>query len=245
MIIISINVYQKPSFLLYQLENIREHVQSPYRIILNCNDTMFNELQDLPENVVKNPEVINKRRFHGSLVHGIYSNMIYALDHYTFDYFIVLSSRTIFYRKVNVTALDIAAQQICAPDKYRACTTDFSTWQWPLFVKTLLAKWVRANGSAHDGLCLHKSVHEGRCLHKSAHEGLCFRQDVIRNIHHFLSDNPVITQDLIVFPACVEEFALQTIAGGDYLYLGHGIMNNVDMSDPNKYTRKINFPSNT
>lgn len=228
MIIISINVYQKPSFLLYQLENIREHVQSPYRIILNCNDTMFNELQDLPENVVKHPEVINKRRFHGSVFHGIYSNMIYALDHYTFDYFIVLSSRTIFYRKVNVSALDIAAQQICATDKYHVGITEFTTWQWPLFIKTLLAKWVLTNG---------------RCLRKSAHEGLCFRPDVIRKIHHFLSDNPAITQDLFVFPGCMEEFALQTIAEGDYLYLGHGIMNNFDMSDPNKYTRKINFPN--
>lgn len=235
MIVISINVYQNQSFLLYQLENIRDHVQSPYRVILNCNDAMFNELQDLPENVVKNPEVINKRRFHGSLLHGIYSNMIYALDHYTFDYFIVLSSRTIFYNKVNVSALDMAAQHICATDKYHVCAKDFSTWQWPTLVKTLLVKWVLTNG---------------RYLRKSAHEGLCFRQDVIRKIHQFLSDNPVITQDLIVYPGCVEEFALQTIAEGDYLYLGHGVYNGVngigDTSDPRyKYTRKINFPSNT
>jgi hypothetical protein len=196
---------------------------------------MFNELQDLPENVVKHPEVINKQRFHGSLVHGIYSNMVYALQYYIFDYFIVLSSRTIFYRTVNVLALDIAAQHICTTDKYHSCKTNFTKWQWPRFVQTRLAKWMLTNG---------------RSMYASAHEGLCFRREVIVKIHHFLSDNPEITHDLFVFPAQVEEFALQTIAAGDYLYLGHGINNGVkdigDISDPKyKYTRKINFPSNT
>jgi len=227
MIIISINVFHKPAFLLYQLENIRKCVQSPYRVILNCNDTMFNELQDLPENVVKNPEVINKQRFHGSLVHGIYSNMVYALQYYTFDYFIVLSSRTIFYRKVNISNL---AQHINTKESYLNRTTEFTNWFWPQIVKSLLAEWM---------------ISKGRYMHKTPHEGLCFRREVIVKIHDFLTDNPKITQDLIVFPACMEECALQTIADGDYLYLGNGVTNTINIFDPNKYTRKINFPPNT
>jgi hypothetical protein len=223
MIIISINVYHNPPFLLYQLENIRNHVQSPYRVILNCNDTMFNELQDLPENVVKNPEVISKQRFHGSLVHGIYSNIIYALDNYTFDYFIVLSSRTIFYRNVNES--DLINDELYST-KLNKCHTDMNTWHWPTFVNTLLAKQFLTNG---------------RSMYATAHEGLCFRREVIVKIHHFLSDNSEITQDLIVFPFCVEEFALQTISEGDFFYLGNGPFNDVDSSDPNKYTCKIDF----
>uniref|UniRef100_A0A6C0E598 Nucleotide-diphospho-sugar transferase domain-containing protein n=1 Tax=viral metagenome TaxID=1070528 RepID=A0A6C0E598_9ZZZZ len=183
---------------------------------------MFNELQNLPENVVKNPEIINKQRFHGSLLHGIYSNMIYALDHYTFDYFLILSSRTILYRNVNEP--DLIKDELHSTE-FNICQTDVNTWWWPHFLDTLLAKRFLTTGA----------------LYRSPHEGLCFRHDVILKIHQFLSDNPEITQDLIVYPGAVEEFAIQTIAEGDFLYLGNGVYNDVDLSDPNKYTCKINM----
>jgi len=210
MIILSINVYKNPPFLMNQLNNIATFVKSPYLVILNCNDTMFAELRNLPENVVKNPETINKQRFHGSLLHGIYSNMVYAL-HYTFDAFLILSSRTVFYRELRLSDLKF---------KVQAPATDLTTWHWPSFTQTLVAKRARA-------------------LYSSPHEGLCFSRDVVASIHQFLSDSPQVTQDLITFPHAVEEFALQTIAEGRFLYLGNGCYDDVDYSDPHKYVRKI------
>ena len=101
-IVISINVFQKPFFLLKQLQNIYDNVLSSYCVVLNCNEFMFHELNklELPNNVFINPEIINKARFHGSLTHGIVSNMNYAIHHFDFKYFLILSGRTIFYKKM-------------------------------------------------------------------------------------------------------------------------------------------------
>ena len=69
-LVISINVFEKPHFLLKQLDNIRKYVKIDYIIILNCNDYMLNVLHqyNLPSNVHVNPVFINKRRYHGSLL---------------------------------------------------------------------------------------------------------------------------------------------------------------------------------
>ena len=45
-IIISINVHEKPEYLLNQIENIQEYVPLKKKIILNCNDYMLNEFKD-------------------------------------------------------------------------------------------------------------------------------------------------------------------------------------------------------
>ena len=96
-IVISINVYKLVPFLLTQIENITCYVKTSHIIILNCNNYMFNELKKikLPKNIFINPEIINKKRYHGSLTHGIISNMRFAnkLCNFTiyFEYF------TIFY----------------------------------------------------------------------------------------------------------------------------------------------------
>lgn len=43
----SINVHEKPDFLMRQLENIKSFVTSEFVIILNCNDYMFNEVKNI------------------------------------------------------------------------------------------------------------------------------------------------------------------------------------------------------
>jgi hypothetical protein len=98
--IITINVHEKIDFLLKQLANIKEYVGCNYAIILNCNDYMYEECnkiksnnnvehrrKELFHNVHINEEVINKSRNHGSLTHGIYSNM--KLWHLLEMYFIM------------------------------------------------------------------------------------------------------------------------------------------------------------
>jgi hypothetical protein len=65
-IIVSINVHEKPDYLKGQLENIKQYLKLNYKVILSCNDFMFNGIKNENLDVIINPEVINKRRFHGT-----------------------------------------------------------------------------------------------------------------------------------------------------------------------------------
>jgi hypothetical protein len=252
-IVISINVYQLVPFLLNQLKNIESHVKSPYIVILNCNDYMFNELKntDLPNNVFINPEIINKKRFHGSLFHGIWSNIQYANTICKFNFFIVLSSRTIFYKELISDNLIITSHTICNNvfidntnkwnlhlDGWNPPIYPYPYWHWPKFNNTLLGKMLLNNQNK---------------LYGTEHEGLCFSYNVIQNILNFLSKKSEITSDLINTDACVEEFALQTIAMYEidknnlefgFMRLSHGETTvNYDKTAPNKYLCKIEFSS--
>jgi hypothetical protein len=193
LIIISINVHEKPQFLIKQLENINSFVTSKFVVILSCNDYMFNELkhQSLPEYVHINPEVINKQPWSGLITKGIYSNMKYALKDFDFMYFAVLSSRNIFYNKMSCN--DLINNNVRHPAR-----RGLLEWHWPVFSKTKLAQYY-----------LNKSME----LHGSEHEGMVFTKNVCRNIHTMLENNDDIREDLFkVVGSCVEEFAFQTIS---------------------------------
>jgi hypothetical protein len=107
-VVISINVYKNIPFLQKQLINIEEHVSFSYSVILNCNDYMFGELQDIhfPENIHVHPIPINKQTFTGKVNEGIISNMEYALKKIKFKYFLILSSRTFFYKRLYLDNLN-------------------------------------------------------------------------------------------------------------------------------------------
>ena len=108
-IIISINVYKSVTLLKYQLQNIYENVLCKYYIVINCdNINIFNELNniDLPKNIHINPEIIKKERFTGTITKGIISNMYYSINNFNFKYFLILSGRTVFYKKIGLENLD-------------------------------------------------------------------------------------------------------------------------------------------
>ena len=236
--IISINVHEKPNFLLKQIDNIKNHVCN-YYIILNCNQFMYNELKNiiLPCNVIVNPEIIEKKRFHGTLTEGIYSNMIYAHKNFEFLYLIVLSSRNLFYNKLNIDFLNLR-QPICN-DINRFYENEYTNqkqyidWHWPLFLNTQLAKYY---------------ISKRLNLAHSAHEGLVFHINVIYNIINFLEKNITIKDNLFNFSACVEEFSLQTIATNEinpinnyhkFIYIGNGSDTQKEIpSDPNLFVYK-------
>lgn len=201
MIVLSVNVHEKVSFLKRQLSNFEEYV-TDYVVILSCNDYMFNELKGLPlKNVVVNPEIINKRRFHGSLTRGIHSNMKLAKARWAFDYFVVLSSRNLFYNKLDASKLSHLPPIL--PEQPQ-------DWWWPQMLKTRLAKF-----------CLVKNGE----FYKSPHEGVVFKHGVCMHLLQFLEQHPKIRMNLFRFECCVEEFALQTIAnlGGEgCTHIGYG-----------------------
>jgi hypothetical protein len=198
-LVMSINVHEKPHFLMKQLENIKSFVTDDFVIILNCNDYMNNELKNfsLPEYVHINPDVINKQAWTGLISKGIFSNIKYALKNFKFMYFIVLSSRNIFYNKMSVN--DLLSNTV----RHNA-TKDLSKWHWPVFSQTKLAQYY-----------LKKSM----TLHGSEHEGSVYSENVCKNIYNMLENNIEIRDDLFqVTGSCVEEFALQTIATNEGNY---------------------------
>jgi len=177
---------------------------------------MYNECKiiALPENVYVNDEIINKQNFHGSLTHGICSNIMYALQNFRFKYFIVSSSRNFFDNSMTLDDLDkviaigphYESYAVVESNKNR----EYNDWHWPEFKQTLLAKHF---------------LNKNQQLYDSAHEGLMFKYSGCEKIVEFLENNPEIKNDLFTFPKCVEEFALQTIVVNmedSFYYIGNG-----------------------
>jgi len=232
--IISINIHEKFGFLLKQLKNIQENVLCNYAVILNCNDTMLEECNsrrsELPKNIYIHDKPLNKSVNHGSLTHGIYNNMCYAVEHLTFDYFIVASSRSMFTNELNLEGLKRLKPYI--PDR-RPWDEKKGEWVWKELSNSLLGKYY---------------LERNLVLCNSAHEGSVFTENGCKNIMDFLSNNPEIKEDLFQYPARVEEFALQTISfnSGEPIYdIGNGCCNegpigkNHPNSDDLKFMYKV------
>jgi hypothetical protein len=239
MILISINVFEKPEFLLKHIKNIEEHVQNQHIIVLSCNDYMFDALKyiDMPSNVHVNPEIINKRRFHGSLTQGILSNMRYAMDRFAFDYFIILASGTFFYNSIDIPTLN-SLQNTWKNNDEREETiqldisTNYNSWHWPSFLTTQLGVYYNTLNRKMIGC---------------AHEGITFSINVCKNILQFLTTHKDIEQNLVSCEHCVEEFSLQTIAFNEvdftnreygHIVLGRGFWIESKPTDKEKWTYK-------
>lgn len=209
--IISINVHEKIPFLLKQLQNIKDNLSCKYAVILNCNEFMFNECNNnaLPEDVYVHPVPLEKRTYHGSLTQGIYNNMTYAVENFTFDFFIVTSSRSMFDNNMKLDDLK-KLKTLHSVEKIPYNEDHYKDWWWPLFSTTLLFKYYKENNLG---------------MRSCAHEGLMFTESGCKIIVSFLENHTEIKDDLFQCGACIEEFALQTIAvneGDTYFYIGNG-----------------------
>ena len=213
--VISINVHEKFPFLLKQLQNLKDNVSFTYAVILNCNEYMLNECKanELPPNVFYYEESLEKSRYHGSLTEGIYRNMNYAMQNFNFEYFIVVSSRSLFDNNLKLDDLK-RFEQNPTVQKGPYEQANYESWYWPHFSNTLLYKYYKEKNLA---------------LHSSAHEGLVFKKRACEKIANFLESNPEIKTDALNFGGSVEEFALQSIAvneGETFYYIGTGCCSN-------------------
>jgi hypothetical protein len=207
--IISINVHEKFNFLLKQLKNIKDNVKCKYAVILNCNDYMFDECNKniLPNNVYIHPTILNKKWSHGSLTNGIYNNITFAINHFTFKFFIVSSSRNMFINDLTLDKLNIVKKHGTIPE---IKDKNYEEWRWPSFKTTKLGEYYLSRGKE---------------LYNSPHEGLMFTYNGAKTIVNFLENNPIIKDHLFNYEECVEEFSLQTILinEGDMFYdIGNG-----------------------
>ena len=219
-LILSINVHEKVKFLLKQLKNITLFVELDYIIIINCNKFMYKKLINNDtiknmSNIVLNSKYFDKKRFHGSLTQGIYSNMLYALQNYTFEKFIILSSRTLFYNKLNKNNLNLILK-ITDGTKYdpnsELSMNKFKSWRWSSMMKTKLFQYFKQD--------------KNNIYINFAHEGLAFDYKNCKTIENFLENNIEIKNNLFNFNDCVEEFALQIIClnlNGYVFNVGDGV----------------------
>ena len=263
-IVISINVHEKPEYLMKQIKNINEYVSLKKKIILNCNDFMFEEMSDrnIPD-VDVFPEPLNKKPFHGSLMHGIACNMSHALNNYNFDYFLVMSSREFFCKELTSTSQIL--KHIVDQRSAKSTDVDFGE---PNFYPA--GNYCKNRGNFHVEWFEHSKLPE-RVLLKgdaanmwwwpkfsctklyqyieknnmsfahSMHEGVCFAYDTCESIISFFGDNQDIMNELFTFDGCVEEFALQSLASNydGFYYIGNGCdTKNLDEVDPTKFTYK-------
>lgn len=211
-IVFSINVHENLNFLIKQLEDIKRNVLVDYIVIINANEYMYNEIinsgMNTDANIVLYPVYVNKIHNHGSLTKGIYLNLEYAINNYQFEYFVILSSRNLFYNKLH------QGNYNNIPRIYEGTSINvlnIQEWHWPLFLQTKLAKHIIANN-----LIFSKSY--------EYHEGLTFDYQLSLNIVGFLQGNEEIKNDIFDFNWGVEEFALHTIAlnlNGYYYHIGN------------------------
>jgi len=230
----SINVHENIEFLLKQLSNIEKYVIESYCVILNCNLFMYKELIknkkiNSMKNIYINNEYFDKKTFHGSLFKGIYSNLTYAIQHFKFNYFIILSSRNLFYNKFDNRF--IKSENECI--KYNKLNKN--NWHWnnniygDKLLNTKLAKHI---------------IEKDLCFSRSEHEGLVFNYKSCLSIIKFLEKQTNIKNDLFNWNHCVEEFALQSILcnnNNKYYNIGNGTKTHVNVKNlpNNKYVHKV------
>jgi hypothetical protein len=217
-IFFSINVHENLNFLQKQIEDIEANVLLDFVILINANEFMYNEIMNsellqTKSNVLLYPEPINKIYCHGTIVKGIYLNMEYAVRNYQFEYFVVLSSRNLFYNTLHKDNYR-AIPKICDGEPVEQLCDG---WHWNVFVNTKLGKYIIANNLRF-------------CSPQWA-AGLTFDYTSSIQIVDFLIANEEIKEDLFNFNAVVEEFALQSISlnlSGYYYNIGNWAATNTD-----------------
>lgn len=244
-IVISMNVHEKFPFLLKQLTNLSENVSCSYAVILNCNEYMLNECKanELPPDVYYYEEPLQKSRGHGSLTEGICRNMNYAAQNFDFEYFVVVSSRSMFDN--NMTLNDLKKlEDTDSPRSEPFDESKYDSWCWPKFSNFLLFKHYKSNNLN---------------MHSSAHEGLVFTERACSKIIAFLESHKDIKNEIYNEKGCqdagsIEEFALQTIAvneGETFYYIGTGCCSEEKINrlgpgnDLFKFTYKVNRETNS
>jgi hypothetical protein len=136
-IIFSINVHENVGFLQKQIEDIEANVLLDFVVLINASVSMYHEIIDsglllLKANVVLYPVGIDKIHNHGTLTKGIYLNMKYAVRNYQFEYFVVLSSRNLFYNRLHKDNYH-GMPRIC----YGATIEQLNRheWHWAIFLQ--------------------------------------------------------------------------------------------------------------
>lgn len=191
--------------------SVNAFCRGPAVTVVNPSPELALELrhgQPLPRGLTVNPTALLKKRFHGSLLEGIISSMQLAIglgaSHVVslgsrfflksaFDPERMVGIRSPFPARLVSRSLNKGTGKLVSP----------SDWHWPKFFRTDLARALNYTlvGGKHEGLVLPRAT----CL----------------ALLDFMGRNMRIMHKLFETDACVEEFALHSIAYrlcGDFSY---------------------------
>jgi hypothetical protein len=213
-IIISINAY-KLKALQEVINSCEKNVKEDFVIILNNSIDLdkhirANNLFADKKNIVLNPEPIDKKRFTGSVVKGMVSNINFALKNIEgWEKFLITANRYAINKEISLNYLNRKRdlflehkKEGIVPDPQKICSEFYRIekmkfkhgWMWPQFKETKLAKFFWNKPAVG-------------CLGV----GFFFDKLACEDIANFFKEHKGIAEDLFNSKTTAEEFALQTI----------------------------------
>lgn len=234
-ILISINIHENIEFLKEQLENIiyfTNHLK--ICIIYNCNKYMLDTINESKilekyDNIklILNPVSIEKKRWHGTLVEGIFKNLEFTFDNnIKFKYFLVLSSRNIFTRKLDLNnvenRLTLFYNKITEliKDNKRFYFNKDNTFylcdgsiedNWHRDMMTT-RNWFWGKDSVKKSYWFKELNNKLDFFIGGRHEALCIPFDNCNKINTYIKENLEIMQDCYKFNIAMEEVLPQCLA---------------------------------
>jgi hypothetical protein len=201
--------------------------QWDYIFYLDCGITIFSNIEPiiqeckknillLAENIFMYDTALNKKHWHGSLCNGIYNNMQYAIEYFTFDYFIVTSSRNFFGNGMKIEDLN-RLKKLKKP-----YIDDHLPWS------EKQKEWMHSS-VMNDTLLVKYFLERNQDIYYSPHEGLVLTYKGCKKITEFLENEPDIKNNIFNVDIPAEEMALQTISmnfGETFFYIGNGCCSN-------------------
>tara|TARA_B100000242_G_C43015592_1_gene472239 strand:- start:474 stop:1205 length:732 start_codon:yes stop_codon:yes gene_type:complete len=202
--LISLNLHKDTHFE-DQLRNIQEHLKFDYTIVLNCNNKMYDLLKNKKyENVLINPVTIEKKRFHGSIFQGIFENLKFANTDIEYDYVIVLSARSFFFKKLDYDCVGLFYENSKC---YNLRSIDFTPKTklekegWP---KTMWQNFINSDFY----LFLQNNKFNFK---KEMHEGMLLTKKNCEDIISFFDKNKDLYESIINTNNPVEEYVIQSL----------------------------------
>jgi len=209
-IIISLLVHEKPNELLDFIAHVKKFLKIPHRVLLHCNDFMFEELSQVNDDRFDiNPDHFDKKRVHHSVIDGlleaIISNIDFSINNYDFDYFLIMSPTDFFYQVLEDES-DITKNKMLsvkgppsASNPGLSKNYNLHSWMLKNCKNTKLYQLIKSNNFFYAA---------------SAAWGTVFLRESCVKIMNFFAENRDILDDLKSTNHCLEEFALQTICSG-------------------------------
>ena len=238
-LVISINVFEKLDYLKEQIKNIIFFTRGiKVLIIFSCNDFMFYTLKNIKFDgidILINPEIINKKRWHGSLLQGIFSNLNFILlNEIKFNYFLILQTKNFFIKKLifeNIENYFINTSKIINDYKnsnykfiYNTSYNKHFTLDQIKFNKydkhQLILDEISNNKkyrffnnhNIYNKVWLSKLYQESDIMIQGKHEGLCFTYDVCFKMNQYLKFYNLISDEIYNTNYCVEEGVQHTLS---------------------------------
>ena len=211
-ILLSINTYTN-KYTKKQIESIDQFCMFDSITIVYNLDPKYDEtdlikfqnsFQNSKIKIIINPERIQKKRFHGSIVQGIFSNLLH-MSNENFDYVMILSERCIFFDYLTLDDMSILkplepthkfnhlANKVNNTNYLFQLPSDPNIWHWKSFSNNNICKKALDKGGVFGG----------------PHEALTIDGYSYKKLINFIQTFDI--SNIYLLNACAEEFVPYSI----------------------------------